>query len=261
MSQTDEIVLGLVMVGFAICITFSGTAQAWDVESGYAEGEDIETEYVEGYNYFVYHNPESPNWYDPLIDLWIRITSYLFTEEEIEVTVTTTCMKWDGDSYEPDTSTLPEEYGMTLDIPKNQTGTTNIELDPVEEFFKNNTDAMDDFKTRDDDPVHPDILNVSVEISGAGVDISEYGYTSLDDTDMEGISEGISNPDYGFDLDGRGADGGSGSIYEGIDMYGSGAGDESGMGAGFSWIFYGLIPIIFLFAVFKMCQRVLWGGE
>ena len=258
MLASKQIIIGFIMVSLAFGVVFVGNAQAWDVETGYAEGEEMEIEFVEGYGYYVQHNPESPNWYDPLIDLWIRITTYLFTEEEIEVTVTTTCMKWNGDSYEIDTSTLPEEYGMTLGIAENQTGTTNIKLDPVEEFFKNNTDAMDDFKTRDDDPEHPDVLNISVDISGAGVDINEYGYTSLDDGDMEGINEAINNPDYGFTLDGRGSGGGSGSVYEGIDLYG-GAGDESGMGAGFGWIFFGLIPIIFMFAVLKFCRRVLWG--
>ena len=205
-----------------------------------------------------YANPESPNWYDPLIDLWIKITSFLSTDEEIEVEVSVVQEVWSGSEYEPKDPQVRSDNTRTLRPDANQSSVTNMALDPVEEFFKNNTDAIDDFKTRDDDPEHPDILNVSMTVTGAGLDIEEYGYTSLDDSDMEGINEKINNPDYGFDLDGRGSDGGSGSIYEGIDLYG-GAGDGSGMGAGFGWIFFGLIPIIFLFAVFKFCRRVLWG--
>ena len=235
-----------------------GTVTAWDSEGGYAEGETFETTWIEGEDYFIYQTPETTNWYDPLIDLWIRINAFLFTDEEIEVEVTTTCMKWDGDSYEPDTSTLPEEYGCTLGIDKNASqDITLVKMDPVEEFFKNNTDAMEDFKTRDDDSEYPDILNVSINISGAGVDIQDYGYTSLDDDDLDGINERINNPDYGFSLDGRGSGGGSGSIYEGIDMYGSSGGDTTGMGASFNTIFWCIIPLIFILAVMKLSSRVL----
>lgn len=260
MSRIDAIALGLFMIGFAICIAFSGTAQAWDEETGYAEGEEIEVEYVEGYHYFIYQNPESPNWYDPIVDLLIRIKSYLFTDEEIVMEVSVVQETWSGSQYEPKDPQVRSDTTRTLTPTANQSSVTNMALDPVEEFFKNNTGAIDDFKTRDDDIEHPDILNVSIDISGAGLDIDEYGYTSLDDNDIEGINEMINNPDYGFDLEGRGSDGGSGSIYEGIDLYG-GTGDGSGMGAGFGWIFFGLIPIIFMFAVFKFCRRVLWGED
>jgi hypothetical protein len=162
---------------------------AWDSETGYAEGEEIETEFIEGYNYFTYTTPDKP----------IRITSYLITDEEIEVTVTTTCLKWDGDSYEVDTDTLPEEYGMTLDIQANQTGTTNIKIDPVEEFFKNNTNAVEDFTTRDDDSEHPDVLNVTIDITGTGMDVHETGYTTLNDAALDNVKDSIETPDdYGF---------------------------------------------------------------
>ena len=152
-----------------------------------------------------------------------------------------------------------DEYILALlnsDL-ENQTGETNIKMDPVEEFFKNNTDAIEDFKTRDDDPEHPDILNVSVDISGAGVDIQDHGYTSLDDNDLEDINDKLTNPDYGFGLTGRGSGGSSGSIYEGVDMYGASGGDGSGMGGSFNTIFWCIIPLIFILSIMKLSSRVL----
>jgi hypothetical protein len=233
-----------------------GNAYAWDEEIGYAEGEEMEIEYVEGYHYFEYHQPQNPNWYDPLIDLWIRIKSYLFTDEEIEIEVSVIQETWTGSQYEPKDPQIRSDNTRTLTPDANQSSVTNMAINPIEEFFKNNTDAIDDFKTRDDDQEHPDILNVSLNITGAGLDIHEYGYTTLDDEDLQNIGDQITNPDYGFALDGRGGDGASGSIYEGINMYG-GTADETGMGKGFGWIFFGLIPIIFIFAVFKFCKRIL----
>jgi hypothetical protein len=247
----------IILIG--ILLTCIPTVLAWDSESGYADGEEIELEYVEGYNYFTYTTPDKSNWYDPLINLWIRIMSYLVTDEEIEITVTTTCMEWDGDSYEVDTDTLPEEYGMTLDIPANQTGTTNIKIDPIEEFFKNNTNAVDDFTTRDNDPEHPDVLNVTIDITGAGMDVHETGYTSLNDAALDSIKDGIETPDdYGFATSGRGSDAGSGGIYTGLNIYSSeGDGTAEGIGDLFTMIFYTLIPILFIICVFKFISKAM----
>ena len=246
----------IILIGILLMNTPS--VFAWDSESGYAEGEEIETEFIEGYNYFTYTTPDKPNWYDPLINLWIRITSYLVTNEEIEVNITTTCLKWDGDSYEVDTDTLPEEYGMTLDIAANQTGTTNIKVDPVEEFFKNNTDAIDDFTTRNDDPEHPDILNVTVDITGAGMNVHETGYTSLNDAALNNIDDVVNMPDYGFVTSGRGSDAGSGGIYTGLNVY-SGNGDGTTEGAGdlFKQFFYICIPILFVICSIKFISKVM----
>ena len=247
----------IIMIGILlICIP---SVVAWDSESGYAEGEEIEVEFIEGYNYFTYTTPDKPNWYDPIINLWVRITSYLMTDEEIEITVTTTCMEWDGDSYEVDTDTLPEEYGMTLDIPANQTGTTNIKIDPIEEFFKNNTNAVEDFTTRDDDLEHPDILNVSLNITGAGMDVHEHGYTTLNDAALDTIKDSIETPDdYGFTTSGRGSDAGSGGIYTGLNVY-SGESDGTAEGAGdlFKQFFYICIPILFVICSFKFILKVI----
>ena len=102
-------------------------------------------------------------------------------------------------------------------------------------------------------------MTVDIDGDGDTLDNSNSGYVTVSNDDVEGIyDDAHGGIDYGFDLEGRGSDGGSGSVYEGIDLYG-GTNDESGMGAGFGWIFFGLIPIIFMFAVFKFCRRVLWG--
>ena len=61
--------------------------------------------------------------------------------------------------------------------------------------------------------------------------------------------------DYGFDMEGRGSGGGSGGIYEGINMYGSSGGDTTGMGAGFYTIFWCIIPLVFILAVMKLSSR------
>jgi hypothetical protein len=168
-------------------------------------------------------------------------------------------MKWDGDSYEVDTDTLPEEYGMTLDIPANQTGTTNIKIDPIEEFFKNNTNAVEDFTTRDDNPEHPDILNVTIDITGAGMDVHKTGYTTLNDAALDTIKDSIETPDdYGFATDGRGSDAGSGGIYTGLNVY-SGESDGTAESAGdlFKQFFYICIPILFIICSFKFIAKVM----
>ena len=263
MSANKQILVGLVMVSLAFSIGFTGSAQAWDEESGYAESEYVNIEFTDGSSYMNHKNNEAPAWISKPLMMIIKIVRFFIggdSSNEIAVAVETTALTWNNtaDAYEEDGTNWAYETNLILNA--NVTNTDNIELDPVDEYFKNNTEKIEDFKTIDDDPEHPDILNVSVTIEGGGVDIEDYGYSAITNEGMDGINERINNPDYGFDLDGRGSDGGSGSIYEGIDMYG-GAGDESGMGAGFGWIFFGLIPVIFLFAVFKFCRRVLWGED
>lgn len=266
MSQTDEIVLGLVMVGFAICITFSGTAQAWDSEGGMTEDELFDIMFNSAY---MYTDIDNPKWYDPVlakIDDWMVSYEGYFTHTPPEMTMRIQVKKliWTGAAYVEDTDFVDLDSSTYHTFSVNATETVQIPvLKPMQKVFTDNPNEFEDFKTVNDDMDHPDILNVSVEISadGSTLDHESYGYVTFTNDALNEIQNQAGDTDYGFDLDGRGADGGSGSIYEGIDMYGSGAGDESGMGAGFGLIFYGLIPIIFLFAVFKMSQRVLGGGE
>ena len=246
----------IILIG--ILLTCIPSVLAWDSEGGYAEGEEIELEYVEGYHYFTYTTPEDPHWYDPLINLWIRISSYLFTDEEIEVEVTVVQEIWSGTQYEPTDPQVRSDNTRTLRPDANQSSVTNMALDPIEEFFKNNTDVIETFKTRNDDSEHPDILNVSLNITGAGLDIHEHGYTTLNDAAMDSIDDTINSPDYGFVTSGRGSDAGSGGIYTGLNVYsGEGDGTAEGMGGLFTMMFYTLIPILFIICVFKFISKAM----
>ena len=77
---------------------------------------------------------------------------------------------------------------------------------------------------------------------------------------VEGTSYGdplpdVAGTDYGFDMEGRGSAGGSGGIYEGINMYGSSGGDTTGMEASFYTIFGCIIPLVFILSVMKLSSR------
>jgi hypothetical protein len=247
----------IIMIG--ILLVCAPPALAWDEEGGYAEGEEIEIEYVEGFHYFQYTTPEDPHWYDPIINLWIRISSYLFTDEEIEIEVTVVQEVWSGTQYEPKDPQVRSDNTRTLHPDANQSSITNMAIDPVEEFFKNNTDAIEDFKTRDDDSEHPDILNVSLNMTGAGLDIHEHGYTTLNDAALDTIKDGIETPDdYGFATSGRGGDAGSGGIYTGLNVYNSESdGTAEGAGDLFKQFFYICIPILFVICSFKFILKVM----
>lgn len=271
--RIDNIALGLFMVGFAICIAFSGTAQAWTYESAPLDNETLNIGFNPTLNESTANNPYPFGLYNEIMEDPLLMSSYLSNDP---VTVCTSYIVykqvWDGSSYQQITNCnitidtcvdlvynpiseayeLPDDWSQVV---------SNGFL--VKKYFQDliNSDSeyCSQWNSSDDTPF-PDVMYTYIDVDvDDGEEHTAYMYTSLDDGDIESLSD--DDIDYGFALDGRGSDGGSGSIYEGIDLYGSGAGDESGMGAGFGWIFYGLIPIIFLFAVFKMCQRVLWGGE
>jgi hypothetical protein len=234
-----------------------GNTYAWDEEGGYEEGEyvNLESGIDEYGNRWVNYNPDNPNWYDSIFKLVYKIIGFFKSDTDITIEVETTCEKWDGDSYEEDDTRAM--FSDTLTHNANNTIVTVVSNDPEEEYFKNNTDAIDTFTTIEDDPDHPDLLNVSVTISGGGVDYQENGYTAITDEGLDGINERITNPDYGFNLDGRGSGGGSGSIYKGIDMYGASGKDTTGMGTSFNTIFWCIIPLIFILAVMKLSSRVM----
>lgn len=110
----------------------------------------------------------------------------------------------------------------------------------------NNTDESD----------HPDVFYTTVDIDVEdGNTYWGYAYVSIDNDDEETLKKG--EIDYGFALDGRGSDGSSGSIYEGINMYGSSGEDASGMGSSFNVIFWVIIPLIFVLAAVKFMSRVM----
>jgi hypothetical protein len=247
------------MLTLAICISVSN-ASAWDDEGGL----DADETYSIMYNSWYGYHDTNPKWYDPIADpikeYLVKFEAY-FTHTPPDTEVIIMIKKWsyrDGSYHETD---IYWQDARSLSWHENTTEIPLVNPNPVEEFFKNNTAEFDNFTTVDEDFEHPDILNISVTVDTDGTlyDMTKSGYYTIDDDSLNELERQITDPDYGFALDGRGSGGSSGSIYEGINMYGYGPGDESGMGKGFGWIFFGLIPIIFIFAVFKFCRRCLWG--
>jgi hypothetical protein len=252
MWQVKLIIVGLLLMTI-------GNAYAWDSEAGYEEGEYVNVEFTDGSGYIDHKNNAAPVWISQPLMLIIKIVRFFIgggSDNEITVAVETTGLTWNNtaDAYEEDGTNWAYETDLILNA--NVTNTDNIKLDPVTEYFKNNTEKIEDFETVNA-AEHPDILNVSVSINGGGVDISDYGYVGVTDEGIQGIEEGITNPDYGFDTQGRGSGGSSGSIYESINMYGSSGGDTTGMGAAFYTIFWCIIPLVFILSVMKLSSRCL----
>ena len=253
----NRIGLRIVFLSIAFILVVSGNAAAWDEEGGLTADETYDIMYNDWYGY----HDTNPKWYDPVADpikeYLVKFESY-FTHSPPDAQVIILIKKWhyrDGAYHEEE---IYWQDARDLSFHTNTTEIPIISPNPVEEFFKNNTQEFENFTTVDDDFEHPDILNISVTVDTDGTlyDMSKSGFYTLDDSALNAIRTQIESPDYGFALDGRGSDGGSGGIYEGINLYGS-EGDETGMGGGFYMIFFALIPIIFIFAVLKMCQRLL----
>jgi hypothetical protein len=148
-----------------------------------------------------------------------------------------------ADAYE-----LPTNWAQTTSngflVKKYFQGLINSDSQYCSEW--NNTDESD----------HPDVFYSTVDIDVEdGNNYWGYAYISIDNDDEETLKKG--EIDYGFALDGRGSDGASGSIYEGVNMYGGTGGDASGMGASFNVIFWVIIPLIFVLAAVKFMSRVM----
>lgn len=128
----------------------------------------------------------------------------------------------------------------------------------VKRYFQNliNSDSIYCSQYNNSDTTStPDIFYTEVEVdAGDGDPATATMYTSVDSKSEKDLRAGISN--YGFSLDGRGSDGGSGAIYEGLNMYGSGDGDTSGLGNAFEILFWIFIPIIFLLCAVRFVQKM-----
>lgn len=247
MWQVKLIVVGMLIMSI-------GSAVAWDSEGGLEEGESYEIVWNDEYHIFEHKYPESPSLYTKTSEgvekIWFTLKTFFYDLVNIDIDYTVVKEEWNGTDYE-ETDRAMFSTGLTHN--PNQTETLVSTLDPAKEYFKNNQSRVDDWNG--DDPLYPDVLNVTVDIDGDGdtLDNSNSGYVTLDNEDAQALcDEGV---DYGFALGGRGAGGSSGSIYEGINLYGSGYSDESGMGKGFGAIFFVLIPLIFILAVMKLSYR------
>lgn len=272
MSPNKQIIIGFVMVSLAVCTVLVGNAQAWGEETAPIGNETLNIGFNPLLNESSANNPYPFGLYQDTMNDPLLMSSYL-SNDPLTVCTTYTVYKrvWDGSSYQQVTNCnisidtcvnlVYNPVSDAYELPDNWDQVISNGL-LVKKYFQNliNSDSQycSQWNSSDDTPF-PDVMYTHIDVDVEdGEEHTAYMYTSLDDDDIESLSD--DDPDYGFNLDGRGADGGSGSIYEGIDLYG-GTGDESGMNAGFGWIFFGLIPIIFLFAVFKFCRRVLWGDD
>jgi hypothetical protein len=228
---------------------------AYDSETGLTENESYEIVWNDYYNIWEYKEIEHPSTYQRVISeiqkIWFTIKSYFKTDEDLNIEYTIDKHSWDGSDYVKEDGES-DTFSWDLSHDKNKTETEVSTFDPVEEYFKGNDTRVEDWEG---DIKHPDILNVSVVIDGAGTELddSNYGYVTLPDSTAEGLGGGI--VDYGFGT-GKGADGGSGGIYEGLHIGKGGEGDAAGMNDLFEILFWLLIPLIFVLSVFKFIGKI-----
>lgn len=229
---------------------------AYDSEGGLAEGETYNIEYNEGYNYYEHKNPNNPSWYDPIIKLILKFVALFQTDEDVTVTHNVSKESWNGASYEP----TGDESGFSWDLSfdKNQTTSVITTIDPVKEFFKDDIERFDGFDTNNE---HPDILNVSTTIDGAGTELdkTDYGYTTVSEECINELEKEIIREidgQYGFDIDSIAGEGGSGGLHKAI-----GWGDMDSTSREhkniFEVFFFTLIPIIFILLIFTVIKKIL----
>ena len=246
-----------------------GNAYAWDDESAPFDNETLNygfdpmlnestanNPYLFGMNNELMHKPFQQPYYSSL-DPITRCTSYMLYKQV-----------WDGSSY-VQIENCNISIDACIDLYYNPT-TEMYELQPdyidvmtngflVSKYFQELINSDSEYCSQwnsTDDSDFPDVFHTVIEVdAGTGETQTAEMYTSLDEEDVETMKVG--DIDYGFALDGRGSGGSSGSIYDGIDMYGSSGGDSTGMGAGFNTIFWCIIPLIFILAVMKLSSRCL----
>lgn len=260
MWQVKLIVVGMLIMSI-------GSAMAWDDETPPLDNETLNI----GFNPILdgestANNPYPFGMYPELMDESLLMSSYLSNDP---LTVCTSYMLykqvWDGSSYVQITNCnisidtcVDLIYNPSTDayeLPDNWDQVTSNGF-LVSRYFQQLINSDSEFCSQwnsTDDPF-PDVLYTYIDVDVEdGEAHTAYMYTSLDDDDIESLAD--EDVDYGFALGGRGAGGASGSIYQGIDLYGSGYSDESGMGKGFGAIFFVLIPLIFVMAAMKLSSR------
>lgn len=227
---------------------------AYDDETGLTETESYEIIWNDYYNCFEHKEIEHPSTYQRVVSIvdkiWFTITSYFITDENLNIEYNINKYSWDGSNYQDVEDS--DSFFWDLSHNKNLTETTISKFDPVEEYFKNNKSRAEKWSG---DIEHPDILNVSVSIAGGGTELdnTNYGYVTVSDSTVEGLTGG--NVDYGFGS-GKGAGGGSGGIYEGLNI-GDSANNTTGMGNLFELLFWLLIPLIFILSIFKFIGKLI----
>lgn len=255
------VILGLLLMTI-------GNAYAWTDETAPYDNETLNygfnpalnestanDPYLYGMDIDVMDQPFQQPYYSSL-DSITQCTSYMLYKQV-----------WDGSSY-VQIENCNISIDACIDLYYNPT-TEMYELQPdyvdvmtngflIARYFQQliNSDSQYCSQWNSTDSDFPDVFYSTIEVdAGTGATTTATIYTALDDDDIEIMKSG--DIDYGFALDGRGSDGSSGSIYEGINMYGSTGGDSTGMGAGFNVIFWCIIPLIFILAVMKLSSRVM----
>ena len=246
------------VVGLLISISY---ASAYDSENDtLSDGESYCVTW--GIDYASYESSvDHPVWYQPIKDYFVKFDA-LFKEDPptIDMTVFVQREKWreEIEDYETD-----EQYGwightwygkFERKYGKQHEEVLNIDQDPIKEYFKNNTEDIDDFIPIGQSD-HPDILNVTIDINGNGTafDQSVQGYVAMTEDDLKGMKSTIDGQDYGFSLSGMGGEGGIGEIYSSV---GTGGKRSGGMSDIFKYLFYALIPILFILSIFNMITKI-----
>lgn len=245
-----------------------GNAYAWTDETAPHDNETLNIGFNPALNESTANNPYMYGMDIDVMNQAYQSSSYSSLDP---LTLCTSYMiykqVWDGSSYTQiencnvsiDTC-VDLSYNPTTemyDLPSNWADVmTNGFM--VKKYFQEliNSDSQYCSQWNSTDNEFPDVFYSTIEVdAGTGTTQTATIYTVLDDDDIEILKAG--DIDYGFALDGRGSGGGSGSIYEGIDMYGSTSRDTTGMGTGFNTIFWYIIPLIFILAVMKLSSRVM----
>jgi len=245
-----------------------GTVMAWTDETAPLDNETLNVGFNPALNSSSVDDPYLYGLDEEVMSAPFQMP-YYSSLEPITVCTSYTIYKqvWDGSSY-----TQINDCNISVDncvdlyfnpttemyeLPSNWAQVTSNGF-MVKKYFQEliNSDSQYCSQWNSSDSEFPDVFYTTVEVDvESGTTYQAYMYTKLDDDDIETLSSG--DIDYGFALDGRGSGGGSGSIYEGINMYGSGAGDTTEMGASFNLIFWCIIPLIFILAVMKLSSRVM----
>ena len=238
------------IIGLLLSVCF---ASAYDPEGGLNESEMYSVVFNPDYAYD--GSMDNPVWYQPIKDYLYKFNAY-FTNNapSVETTILVRKMTWDynNEKYIPTTGVW-SSHKFTY-FSNNGTEIPQSNLDPVKEYFKNNTEDINDF-TPVGQSDHPDILNVSIDITSDGdaLDRSAQGYIAMTQDDLSDMKSTIGGQDYGFSLEGMGGEGGIGEIYASV---GTGGERSGGMSNIFKYLFYALIPILFILSIFNMITKM-----
>ena len=259
-SKTKQLITRIVILELLIDIALvilivlcAYHASAYDPEGGLNESEMYSVIFNPDYAYD--GSMDNPVWYQPIKDYLYKFNAYFTSNAPTaDVTIAVRKITWDYNTEEYIPTTHVWNMSTHYVFYSNETSAPASELDPVKEYFKNNTEDINDFT-----PVgqgdHPDILNVTIDINGNGttLDKSTQGYVAMTQDDLTQMKSTIGGQDYGFSLSGMGGEGGIGEVYASV---GTGGERSAGMSNIFKYLFYALIPILFILSIFNMITKI-----